>query len=57
LGAIVGGIVIGLVEALIVGYVDFLGADMLFPVMLIILLGTLILRPSGLFGSAKVERV
>jgi branched-chain amino acid transport system permease protein len=57
LGAIVGGIIIGLVEALIVGYVDFLGADMLFPVMLVVLLGTLIFRPSGLFGSAKVERV
>ena len=57
LGAIVGGITIGLVEAFIVGYVDFLGADMLFPVMLVILLGTLIFRPAGMFGTEKVERV
>ena len=57
LGAVVGGITIGLVEALIVGYVDFLGADMLFPVMLIILLGTLLFRPAGMFGTEKVERV
>jgi len=57
LGAVVGGLIIGLTEAFIVGYVDFLGADMLFPVMLVILLIVLLLRPSGLFGSERVERV
>lgn len=56
-GAVVGGLLIGVVEAVIVGYVDFLGADMLMPVMLVILLGVLLLRPSGLFGSERVERV
>jgi branched-chain amino acid transport system permease protein len=57
IGAVVGGLVIGVTEALIVGYVGFLGADMLMPVMLVILLGVLLLRPSGLFGSERVERV
>lgn len=57
LGAVVGGLIIGLTEAFMVGYVDFLGADMLFPVMLVILLVVLLLRPSGLFGSERVERV
>jgi branched-chain amino acid transport system permease protein len=57
IGAVVGGLLIGVTEAFIVGYVDFLGADMLFPVMLVILLGVLLLRPSGLFGSERVERV
>ena len=57
LGAVVGGLIIGLTEAFIVGYVDFLGADMLFPVMLVILLVVLLVRPSGLFGSERVERV
>jgi branched-chain amino acid transport system permease protein len=56
-GAVVGGLIIGLTEAFMVGYVDFLGADMLFPVMLVILLVVLLLRPSGLFGSERVERV
>lgn len=56
-GAVVGGLIIGLTEAFIVGYVDFLGADMLFPVMLVILLTVLLVRPSGLFGSERVERV
>jgi branched-chain amino acid transport system permease protein len=57
LGAVVGGLIIGVTEAFIVGYVDFLGADMLLPVMLVILLVVLLLRPSGLFGSERVERV
>lgn len=56
-GAVVGGLLIGLTEALIVGYVGFLGADMLFPVMLVVLIGILIFRPAGLFGSQRVERV
>lgn len=57
LGAVVGGLIIGVTEAIIVGYVSFLGSDMLFPVMLIILLVVLLIRPSGLFGSERVERV
>ncbi len=56
-GAVVGGLLIGVTEAVIVGYVDFLGADMLFPVMLVILLAVLLLRPAGLFGTERVERV
>jgi len=56
-GAVVGGLIIGLTQAFIVGYVDFLGAPMLYPVMLVILLLVLLLRPSGLFGSERVERV
>jgi branched-chain amino acid transport system permease protein len=57
IGAVVGGLLIGVTEAFIVGYVGFLGADMLMPVMLGILLVVLLFRPSGLFGSERVERV
>lgn len=56
-GAVVGGIIIGLTKAVIVGYVGFLDLSMLFPVMLAILLCVLLLRPAGLFGSERVERV
>jgi branched-chain amino acid transport system permease protein len=56
-GAVAGGLIIGLTEAFIVGYVPFFGADMLFPVMLVILLVVLLFRPSGLFGTERVERV
>lgn len=55
-GAVVGGISIGLLKAFLIGYVDFL-AEMLFPAMLVLLLGVLLIRPSGLFGTEQVERV
>ena len=55
-GAVVGGLLIGLLKAFLIGYVDFL-SDMLFPVMLVVLLAVLLLRPAGLFGTEKVERV
>ena len=56
-GAVIGGVIIGLAKALIVGYIGFLDVSMLFPVMLVILLGVLLLRPAGLFGTERVERV
>lgn len=61
-GAVVGGLIIGLVQAFLVGYAPSIGSvtltsDMLYPVMLVILLGILLFRPTGLFGSEKVERV
>ena len=55
-GAVVGGILIGLLKAFLIGYVSWL-SDMLFPVMLVVLLGVLLLRPAGLFGTEKVVRV
>lgn len=55
-GAVVGGILIGLTKALLIGYVPSL-SSMLFPVMLAILLAVLLFRPAGLFGTEKVERV
>ena len=55
-GAVVGGILIGLLKAFLIGYVSWL-SDMLFPVMLVVLLAVLLIRPSGLFGTEKVVRV
>ena len=62
LGAVVGGLIIGLVDAFLIGYSPSIGSveltpDLLYPVMLVILLGVLLFRPTGLFGSEKVERV
>jgi branched-chain amino acid transport system permease protein len=56
-GAVVGGLGFGVLEQVIVGYVDFLGGDMVFTVTLAIILVTLLVRPGGLFGSVRVERV
>lgn len=61
-GAAVGGLIIGLVNSVGVGYIsdfemfEFLRAIPLF-LSLIAMLLTLLYRPSGLFGTKRVERV
>jgi branched-chain amino acid transport system permease protein len=60
-GAVVGGIIIGLVQDLTAGYeshvASFLGAGIheITPYLVMILV--LLIRPYGLFGSRKVERI
>ena len=53
-GAVLGGLVIGLVERLWGGYV---GADYKDVVAFAVLAGTLVLRPQGLLGHPDVEKV
>ncbi|HLL79742.1 MAG TPA: branched-chain amino acid ABC transporter permease [Ktedonobacteraceae bacterium] len=61
LGAVVGGIIIGLVQDLTAGYESyvsgFLGAGIhqITPYLVMILV--LLIRPYGLFGTRKVERI
>jgi branched-chain amino acid transport system permease protein len=55
-GAIVGGWIIGVAENLASNYIDFIGSDLKILVPLIIILGVLLVRPSGLFGRAEVVR-
>ena len=53
-GAVIGGLLIGLVEALVVGYGSSSYRD---AVAFLILIGILILRPAGLLGRHGVEKV
>lgn len=55
LGAVVGGIIIGVVEQM-AQYVDLFDGFTLLPVFLLILI-VLLVRPQGLFGRAEVSRV
>jgi branched-chain amino acid transport system permease protein len=56
LGAVVGGLIVGVAEALTTQYVDVLdNIELVLPFGLI--LGVLLVRPSGLFGTTRVERV
>ncbi len=58
LGAVVGGLAIGVLEALGAGYLDPLvggGIEEVFP--FVILLVTLLVKPYGLFGYERIERV
>jgi branched-chain amino acid transport system permease protein len=55
-GAVVGAMIVGVADALTIGYVHALrGIDLLVPFGLILLV--LLFRPAGLFGTTRVERV
>ncbi len=56
-GAVVGGLVVGLVESLASGYFNFIGSDLKLATAFLVILGVLLVRPSGLFGRTRVERV
>ena len=56
-GAIVGGLILGVGLNLIGTYVDFVGADLRLPVALAVILVVLLVKPSGIFGKAEVMRV
>ena len=53
-GAVVGGLMIGMIEALNAGYISSNYKD---AAAFLIILGVLIFIPQGLFGRARVERV
>jgi len=57
LGAVVGGMILGVGLNLIGAYVDFVGADLRLPVALLIILVVLLVRPAGLLGHAVTRRV
>jgi branched-chain amino acid transport system permease protein len=54
LGAVVGGLVIGMIEALCAGYISSSYKD---AAAFLIILSVLVAMPQGLFGRVKVERV
>ena len=56
-GAVVGGLLLGVIINLVGTYVDYVGSDLRLPVALLIILGVLLVRPAGLFGKEAVTRV
>lgn len=58
LGAVFGGIVLGVFENMVAGYQpDLVGQELKGVVSLLVILVVLLIKPSGLFGSQRVERV
>ena len=57
LGAVVGGIVLGLTIDLLGRYVSWIGSTLKLPVALALILVFLLLRPQGMFGRLAVRRV
>jgi branched-chain amino acid transport system permease protein len=56
-GAVVGGLVLGVLLNLLGTYVDFIGTDLRLPVAFAIIIVVLLIRPAGLFGRVHVKRV
>jgi branched-chain amino acid transport system permease protein len=56
-GAVVGGLGLGVLLALLTTYVDLVTSELRLPVALGVLLAVLVVKPSGLFGRAVVRRV
>jgi branched-chain amino acid transport system permease protein len=57
IGAIVGGLLLGVTLNLLGTYVDFIGSELRLPAALLVLLVVLVIRPQGLFGHVVVRRV
>jgi branched-chain amino acid transport system permease protein len=56
-GAVVAGLIIGLVQTMGGGYIDAIGSELSSAVALFVIVIVLLIKPSGLFGSKRVERV
>jgi branched-chain amino acid transport system permease protein len=56
-GAVLGGFIVGIVENLVGTYVSFIGTELKLTVALALIIGVLLVRPSGLLGRAVVKRV
>jgi len=56
-GAVVGGLMLGVGLNLIGTYVDFVGNELKLPFALVLIAAVLLVKPTGLFGRATVRRV
>jgi len=57
IGAVVGGLVLGVVINLLGTYVDWIGNELRLAAALAIIVVVLVVRPAGLFGRVTVQRV
>jgi len=56
-GAVLCGLFLGVLENMAAGYFDFVGQELKTTVSLLVILIVLLVRPAGLFGTQRVERV
>ena len=57
IGAVVGGLILGVVINLLGTYVDWIGNELRLAAALAIIVVVLVVRPAGLFGRVTVQRV
>ena len=56
LGAVLGGMIVGISENLAGTYISFVGSDLKVAVPLVLIIITLLIRPTGFFGHKEVQR-
>ena len=56
-GALIGGVIIGLSQTLIPAYVPFIGFELSVLPAMLAMVAVLVVRPAGLFGTQRIERV
>ncbi len=57
IGAVVGGLIVGVSQSLSTAYLPFLGSDLQMVVPLLLIVAVLIAKPEGLFGQSVAARV
>ncbi len=57
LGAVVGGLIVGVTVNLAGAYIPFVGGSLQLAVALAIIIGVLVIKPNGLFGRPSVRNV
>ncbi len=56
LGAVLGGLLLGVFLTMVENYVSFVDSGLRLPIALAVVVGVLVLRPSGLLGRTTVQR-
>jgi branched-chain amino acid transport system permease protein len=56
-GAVIGGLAVGVIENLAGTYIPVVGPELKLPVALFVIVAVLVVRPSGLLGRKIVQRV
>lgn len=56
-GAVIGGFAVGLIETLAGTYIPVIGGELKLPIALVLIVGVLTFKPTGLFGRTIVQRV
>lgn len=55
-GALLGGLLVGVGQSLVAGYIGVIGTTMTLPATVVVMVAVLCIRPWGLFGVARVTR-
>ena len=56
-GAVIGGLLVGILENLAGTYIPVIGGELKLPLALLVIVGVLVVKPGGLLGRANVQRV